>query len=168
MDNNVTNTAFENLCNLHKMHFPSQSTDCSMYHAGSLLRKYVPLGPRIFHQCIKGCMAFTGSYQNLKQCLHCQSDRYKKNSTNPQSVFRYWSPLSQLRLEMLSEKRRELFLYRHNFMEERPPCETSSSFADCFDGSIFFDITRNTSMKFDNPFDFSFSFTTDGFQVFKK
>jgi hypothetical protein len=167
-DNSITNNAFENLCRILQVHFPDQVADSSMYHADHLLQKNIPLSPRVYHQCVKGCMAFTGDYETLSQCLYCKSDRHKRNSKNPQSVFRYWSPLSQIRLEMLSEKRRELFRHRHKHMQLHTPNEWSSTFADCFDGSLFYHIVRNTAMTFENEFDFSFSFTTDGFQVFKK
>jgi len=101
----------------------------------------------------------------LKSCLHCGEERnfgFQKH----QLQFHYWSPLKQIRLEIISPQRRESFLYRHHFLQRYASSPSSPIIEDFFNGKLFYDV--DSVFHLENEFDFCFSISTDGFQAFKK
>jgi hypothetical protein len=114
-----------------------------------------------FDCCPKGHMCFTGEYADLDACPFCGEKRYMETQ-RAQMKFHYCSPLQQIRLEMLSQTRRELFLYPQLLKKKI----NNSSVSDFFDGRHYQKLCRLFEME--NKYDFCFSISTDGFQAFKK
>lgn len=73
----------------------------SLYAAEKALCKLVPLKPVHYDCCPKGHMCFTGKYADLDACPICNEKRLLE-SQKSQMQFQYWSPLQQIRMEMLS------------------------------------------------------------------
>jgi hypothetical protein len=168
----ITNNSFSALLKLLNetlgINLPSSSsknTSFTLYSAEKTLNKIIPLQPKKYDCCPNGHMCFTGNYSTLESCLYCGEKRYLK-SGKTKFQFQYWSPLQQIRIEMLSDQKRKSFLYKHEFIKKYPISPSSSIIEDFFNGKHFYDI--NSLINMENEFDFCFSISTDGFQAFKK
>ena len=133
----------------------------SLHAAKNALCKVVPLQPILYDSCPKGHMCFTGEYTDLDACPFCGEQRYLETQ-RPRMQFHYWSPLQQIRLEMLSQNQRELFLYPQLLKK----MQNNPSVSDFFDGKHYQKLSKLFEME--NDFDFCFSISMDGFQAFKK
>ncbi|KZT34292.1 hypothetical protein SISSUDRAFT_955653, partial [Sistotremastrum suecicum HHB10207 ss-3] len=118
--------------------------------------------------CPKSCMAFTGSFENLTQCLHCQSNRYSA-SGNALLRFQYLSITSILQALYGGRTSAKAMRYRSLHHHDSPP----GHIRDIYDSGIYkklcqrkIKVTENRTLPvkyFSDPREVLLGVGTDGF-----
>ncbi len=78
--------------------------------------------------CVKSCMAFTGKYKDLDQCIHCPELRYDSEG-KPRRRFGYLPLIPRLKGFFQSKQMPALMLYHHDHIHPK-----DGAISDIFDG----------------------------------
>lgn len=147
----------------------------SEFRALRIMSKVSGLSPIAIDCCIKACMAFTGKYEALNKCLHCNAPRYNAQK-RPQNKFHYIPLIPQLTSFFQNLDLKKLLSHRHDF--EYDP----STISDFFSTDRYRALLQ-TRVKiededsithtldhchFSDPRDIAFTLYSDGVQLFKK
>ena len=160
---NISNIVFDEILDIISLiaEGTEHQIKTSLYLSRKRLQQLVSIKPRHYDCCINGCICFTGEYQDLQQCRICKEDRYYQNG-KPKQKFAYFSPLQQIRIQMLNENFRNNTKYRHNHKEKTT--DPLHGICDYFDGKDYKILVDEEC--FQNVHDMAFSFSTDGLSVF--
>jgi hypothetical protein len=99
---NLTETAFNDI--LSEMDL----SGVTLYRLQKVLGQLVSLELILIDCCIDSCIAFTKEYETLESCPICEKTRYKAGTRTARKQAAYWSPISSLRMQLLSTNHYQL------------------------------------------------------------
>jgi hypothetical protein len=123
--------------------------------------------------CINVCMAYTGTYSELSQCIVCKEPRYNNISANSKQVFLYLPLIPRLQGLFQDPKQTELMEYRSEYDQTR----TDGSISDVFDGQryqslcskrVVVDGIEFPHRYFSGEHDIALGFATDSYLMFMR
>lgn len=126
--------------------------------------------PVVYDCCKNSCVCFTGAFEKLEKCPHCDEARYKPGG-GPQNTFSYIPLIPRLVNLFLDEDTVNTMNYRSSY--EHQPGTT----ADVFDSEHYRHLLRTRvtiegeelpHRFFSQPTDIALGLSTDGFGPFKR
>lgn len=123
--------------------------------------------PRLLDCCRNSCIAFTGDYEDLSQCLVCQSERYRDATTKkPYQQFIYVPLVDRLRLQYKCRRRAfTLQTYCKPFFDNYNTLEPGSLLNDWWAGARYAEIRAKGMLS--TPRDIALQIAADGVSATK-
>ncbi|EIN08330.1 hypothetical protein PUNSTDRAFT_68401, partial [Punctularia strigosozonata HHB-11173 SS5] len=143
----------------------------SLARAQSRINFLAGFKPHRYDCCINSCMAFTGPREELNQCPHCKTSRYKGDDCTPRRRFSYLPLIPRLKSLYADPAMASKMRYRAEFKGEEGVVK------DVFDGSVYQSLCDKKVVLdehelpyrfFSDDHDVALGFSTDGFSPFRE
>ncbi|KAI8849317.1 hypothetical protein BC829DRAFT_362019, partial [Chytridium lagenaria] len=131
----------------------------SIYRGRKLLEKASELSSISIPCCPKYCMAYTGVFENIRECFYCNSSR------TTAAKFDYIPIMNQLINEIKNSKQRRVMRYRHEKTFHSP--NENGTYEDIFDGKHYRSLVERGFFVENREDDVALLFATDGYSLYK-
>ncbi|KAF8607089.1 hypothetical protein BDV93DRAFT_406430, partial [Ceratobasidium sp. AG-I] len=171
VDANISAKAFGKL----PQAFPELDSIPSIYRTCAWIASLSGLQAMHVDCCVDSCIAFTGPYKCLKECVYCGQARYKADPWNPRRQQAHWTfqylPLVPRLTRMYLDSEMSCKLA---YRATRWSC--ADTISDIFDGAHYKNLlgervtvsgTHLLHNFFSQPTDIALGLSTDGFGPFK-
>jgi len=136
----------------------------SLRRSESKLRQLTKIHPKLVDCCANSCLAYTGTFEQVRICPHCNESRYSA-SGKPRKQFLYVPIADRLVLQYRDASRaRILKSYRQMYSN---PSEDSDGhkLRDVFDGALYQEYHLRELKTFRDPHDIALHLSLDGVQL---
>jgi hypothetical protein len=136
----------------------------SLRRCETRLQQWTKIHPKLVDCCVNTCLAYTGTYEQVQMCPHCNESRYSA-AGRPRKQFLYIPVADRLVLQYRDAGRaRVLKSYRQTYSNLS---EDSGQYKlrDVFDGALYHDFHLRKLGMFSDPHDIALHLSLDGVQL---